>query len=209
MIIFIRHGQTTSNARRLLVGRSDPDLTELGENQARSLRRALGGVVEVWTSPLVRARRTAELALPHLAAEVKDAFIEIDYGRWEGRSVEDVGVEEWRALRQDHDAAFEAGESLAVVDRRVHAVLDDLLADPTSYLHHPSEHLAIVSHVTPIKSAATWALGVAGSAAWRTRLDNGSLTMIAARDNTPSLVHFNFVPRWGEDDERQRSPSAP
>ena len=29
MIILIRHGQTTTNARRLLVGRSDPELTEL------------------------------------------------------------------------------------------------------------------------------------------------------------------------------------
>ena len=209
MIILIRHGQTTSNAKRLLIGRSDPDLTPRGESQARSLRRALGGVAQVWTSPLVRARRTAELALPHLVAEVNGAFIEVDYGHWEGRSVEDVGVEEWRAMRRDHDAAFDGGESLATVDRRVHAALDELLADPNSYLHRSSEHLAIVSHVTPIKSATAWALGVAGSVAWRTRLDNGSMTMIAARDATPSLVHFNLVPRWGEDEEGQRSPSAP
>ena len=201
MIVFIRHGQTTSNAQHLLVGRSDPNLTALGESQARSLSRLLGGVARVWTSPLARARRTAELALPHMGAEVNEAFIEIDYGRWEGRRFEDVGVEEWRAMHRDHETAFDGGESLATVDRRVHGALEILLADPTSYLHRPDEHLAIVSHVTPIKSAVTWALGVAGSVAWRTRLDNGSMTMIAARGNTPSLVHFNLVPRWGDDDE--------
>lgn len=209
MIIFIRHGQTITNAQHLLVGRSDPDLTPRGEEQARALGRSLGGVTRVWTSPLRRARRTAEFALPHLVPEVKEAFIEVDYGRWEGRALSEVSPEQWRALHLDHDVAFDGGESLAAVDRRVHAALEELLADTTSYLHRADEHLAIVSHVAPIKSATTWALGVAGSVAWRTRLDNGSMTMIGVRAGTPSLVHFNLVPRWGEDDEKQRSPSAP
>jgi hypothetical protein len=64
VIILIRHGQTTTNAQRLLVGRSDPALTELGERQAISLRPLLTRVGEVWTSPLQRARATAALAIP-------------------------------------------------------------------------------------------------------------------------------------------------
>jgi broad specificity phosphatase PhoE len=52
VIIFIRHGQTTTNALRLLVGHSDPELTELGCAQAVALRPFLVGVREVWTSPL-------------------------------------------------------------------------------------------------------------------------------------------------------------
>jgi broad specificity phosphatase PhoE len=39
-----------------------------------------------------------------------------------------------------------------------------------------------------------WALGVPGSVAWRTRLDNGSITTISIRRSTPALVHFNMVP---------------
>jgi hypothetical protein len=39
-----------------------------------------------------------------------------------------------------------------------------------------------------------WALGVPGSVAWRARLDNGSLTAIATRRETPALVRFNVVP---------------
>ena len=64
MIILVRHGQTTTNAAKLLVGRSDPELTELGTRQALALRRYLTGVEQVWTSPLTRARATAALALP-------------------------------------------------------------------------------------------------------------------------------------------------
>ncbi len=194
MIILIRHGQTTTNARGLLVGRSDPDLTELGERQARALRPLLGGVREVWVSPLRRARATAALALPDHEPVVRESFIEVDYGDLDGQPIAVVSAEQWRAFESDHDVALGDGESLASVDRRVHAELDALLADPSSWLHLPDEHLAIVSHVSPIKSATVWALGVAGSVAWRTRLDNGSITTIATRQRTPSLVHFNLVP---------------
>ena len=194
MIILIRHGQTTTNARQLLVGRSDPSLTELGEHQARALRSMLANVREVWTSPLERARTTAELAMPHLTALVKESFIEVDYGTLDGQPLSVVSAEQWRAFEHEHTLAFGGGESLASVDQRVHRELDALLADPSSLLHRKDEHLAIVSHVSPIKSAMVWALGVSGSVAWRMQLNNGSITTITTRSSTPALLHYNVVP---------------
>ncbi len=194
MILLIRHGQTTTNAQNLLVGRSDPPLTELGQRQARALRPLLDGVEEVWTSPLQRARSTAALAVPHLSAQVRASFVEVDYGELDGQPLSVISAEQWEAFETDHHVAFGGGESLSAVDARVHAELDAQLADPESLLHDPARHLAIVSHVSPIKSAVVWALGVAGATAWRTRLDNGSLTVIATRRRSPSLVRFNVVP---------------
>ena len=43
-------------------------------------------------------------------------------------------------------------------------------------------------------SATTWALGVHGSAAWRMRIDNASMTVLAVRHGTPSAVRVNVVP---------------
>jgi probable phosphoglycerate mutase len=194
VIILIRHGQTTTNAKNLLVGRSDPELTELGERQARALQPLLLGVKEVWCSPLLRARRTAELAIPHVTPIVKDSFIEVDYGSLDGSPLSVVTDEQWHAFESDHSVAIGDGESLASVDERVHAELNVLLKDPTSLLHSQHDHLAIVSHVSPIKSATVWALGVSGSVAWRTRLDNGSITTIGTRRTSPSLIRFNVVP---------------
>jgi probable phosphoglycerate mutase len=195
VIILIRHGQTTTNEKGLLVGRSDAELTELGERQALALRPLLGGVREVWTSSLKRARVTAQLAVPHIEASVNDSFIEVDYGSLDGQPLGAVSAEQWRAFESDHHQALgKGGESLASVDERVHGVLDALLADRSSLLHSHERHLAIVSHVSPIKSAMVWALGVPGSVAWRTRLDNGSITTISIRQTTPALVHFNMVP---------------
>jgi probable phosphoglycerate mutase len=194
VIIFIRHGQTTTNAQSLLVGRSDPSLTELGERQARALAPYLKDVVEVWASPLARAQSTAAFALPHLTPVISEPFIEVDYGELDGQPLSVLTGEQWRAFEHDHDIAFGGGESLASVDKRVHAELDALLADQLSLLHSSHEHLAIVSHVSPIKSATIWALGVPGSVTWRMRLNNGSLTTVATRSGVPSLVNYNVVP---------------
>ncbi len=194
MIILLRHGQTTTNEQGLLVGRSDPRLTELGQRQALALAPYLTDVDEVWVSPLTRARETAALALSGREHIVKDSFIEVDYGDLDGTSVKEMSSEHWRSFESQHDRAFGGGESLADVDKRVHAELDSLLDDTTSLLHSPTRHLAIVSHVSPIKSAATWALGVPGSASWRMRLENGSMTVIGARARGAQLIRFNAVP---------------
>jgi broad specificity phosphatase PhoE len=195
VIALIRHGQSTTNAEGLLVGRSDPHLTALGERQARALAPWLKDVTEVWVSPLARARETAALAMPGRPLVVKDSFIELDYGTLEGQSAATTMTGEgWRALEFTHDAPFGDGESLAAVDERVRAELQQLFDDDSSLLHSPGEHLAIVSHVSPIKSAVAWALGVPGTIAWRMRLENGSLTMVGARGHTPQLIRFNVVP---------------
>jgi alpha-ribazole phosphatase len=194
MIILIRHGQTTTNAEGLLVGRSDPHLTALGERQVRALVPYLVGVEEVWVSPLARARETAAIALPDLQAAVAESFIEVDYGDLDGQPVSAISPERWHEFQHGHELAFGGGESLAAVDQRVHAQLDALFDDQSSLLHSTRRHLAIVSHVSPIKSAVVWALGASPSTTWRMRLENGSITTIGSRGMTPRLVRFNMVP---------------
>lgn len=194
MIVLIRHGQSTTNERGLLVGRSDPPLTDLGRAQARRLRAYLGNVRDVWTSPLQRAVTTARLCVPDLEPQVVASFIEVDYGSLDGQSLASITDEQWRDFEGTHERPLLDGESLNEVDARVHARLDALLEDPASALHRDDEHLAIVSHVSPIKSAITWALGAPAAAAWRLRIDNGSMTFIATRRSTPALIRMNVVP---------------
>ena len=194
MIVLIRHGQSSTNELGLLVGRSDPSLTELGREQARRLRVYLADVREVWTSPLERAISTALLATPDVEPHIKESFIEVDYGSLEGVSLASITDQQWHEFEGDHERPMLDGESLDEVDARVYAALDALFADPTSLVHRDDEHLAIVSHVSPIKSALTWALGVDGSAAWRMRIDNGSMSWIATRRSTPAVIRANVVP---------------
>jgi probable phosphoglycerate mutase len=194
VLILVRHGQSTANAAGLLVGRTDAALTERGRDQARSLAEHLEDVVAVVSSPLQRARETAALALPGLEVELEEAFIEQDYGRYDGLAMAEVPEAEWRQFREVHGAALGGGESLDDVDARVHARLSEWAEGSDSLLADPRRHLVVVSHVSPIKSAVAWALGVPGSVAWRLRLDNATLTTIGVRGGGAFLAGYNEAP---------------
>ncbi|WP_334171850.1 histidine phosphatase family protein [Sinomonas sp.] len=87
----LRHGETEWSKSGQYTGLTDLPLTSEGENQARAAKGTLDGVDFglVLTSPLQRARRTAELAgFPD--AELEPNAVEWDYGDYEGVRSADV-----------------------------------------------------------------------------------------------------------------------
>lgn len=121
-LILIRHGETAWSRTGQLAGRIDLPLTEAGEDAARGLRHRLAGraFVAVYSSPLARAVRTAELAGLSDARADGD-LIEWDYGSFEGLTAEQIqqlkpGWELWRD-------GVDSGEDLGRVATRVDAVL--------------------------------------------------------------------------------------
>jgi broad specificity phosphatase PhoE len=194
MIFLVRHGQSEANRDGLLVGHLDVSLTSVGEAQARELDGNLGHVVMAMSSPLERARRTGELAVPSAKIDIDNAFIEMNYGELEGQPLKEVGATTWRALQDDHEWRIPGGESMADVDERVHDRLDSLLREHADVVASPHENIVIFSHVSPIKSAVAWALGIHGGSAWRMRLDNATITAIGAVAGRPSLLRYNSRP---------------
>lgn len=187
MIIVVRHGRTASNASGLLVGRSDPPLDAVGREQAVAAAGATGPVDRVVSSPLERTRATA--AAWGLPIEVDDRFIELDYGDWDGRPVADVLPEQWAQWRGDLSWAPPGGESIAHLGARVRAGLAELARDDRAQ----AGITVVVTHVSPVKAALAWALGVGDEVAWRSFVAPASLTRIEVRHGWPSLVGFNDV----------------
>ena len=194
MIVFARHGQTAPNRDGLVLGRADPELTEGGRRQAERLAEALAGepVTAVLTSPLLRARQTAEAvsAACGLPVTVDDRLVEIDWGTWEGRpagSLAVADVDRWRAddssERRSADPVAPEGESLTSLTARVESFCLDML--------ETEGHVVAVSHVSPIKAAAAWALGVDGTIAWRMFLGLASITRVGRGRSSPVLLSFN------------------
>lgn len=198
MLIVLRHGQTEANAGGLLLGRSDPPLTGLGRSQAARAADALRPlrISRVVTSPLARARETA--AALGLATQVDERWIELDYGEFEGRAVADIPDDTWRRWRSDVDFAPPGGESLAAVGGRVRAACDDLAAEARE------RDVVVVTHVSPVKAAVAWALGVDDRVSWRTFVAVASITRIGFGAAGASLHSFNET--WhltpGESDGR-------
>lgn len=183
MIYVVRHGRTASNAAGLLLGRADPPLDEVGHAQAEALGRSLGKVDLVVTSPLERARQTA--ACIDGPVRVDERFIELDYGEWDQRSFGDLPAGSWEAWRADIDFAPPGGESLADLGERVRAGLEDLVEAAQG------SKVAVVTHVSPLKAAAAWALGVGDEIAWRMFVAPASVTRIDVSRGQPTLVGFN------------------
>ncbi len=195
MLHLVRHGESTANAAGILAGRIEVDLTERGQEQAEAARDLLGEVVELRSSSLGRAQRTAGLLLPGIELHIDDRFIELDYGQYDGWIMTDIPHDFWRSWRSDPTFRPEGGESLADLRSRVAGALDELFAEEGSGARRRDGDVVIVSHVSPIKAAVAWTLGVDDEVAWRMHLSNASVTTIGWGLSGPVLHTFNGLPR--------------
>ncbi|MBF6547576.1 bifunctional RNase H/acid phosphatase [Nocardia brasiliensis] len=178
-LLLLRHGQTELSVQRRYSGRGNPPLTELGREQAARAAKMLaakGDIATVLTSPLSRARDTAQAAADALDAPltVLDGLIETDFGDWEGLTfVEAAQRDPELHARWLGDPAVPApgGESFDQVRERVDAVRRDLVTQ------YPGANLVVVSHVTPIKTLLQLALAAGPSLLYRLHLDLAALSI--------------------------------
>jgi len=147
-LILVRHGESLANQQRIFADDHTP-LTGLGRDQAAEAARRIGALFRpaaIVSSPLVRARQTAEIIGRHLglAVEVVMGLEEADFGFLKGQSYEVY----YRIIQ--HDPSFdrnaswrwtpEGGESTEQTGRRVIPVLERLAA------RHPHDELLVVCH---------------------------------------------------------------
>jgi broad specificity phosphatase PhoE len=125
-LFLIRHGDTDWTDSRKHTGRTDIPLNAHGEQHARLLGERLKGesFARVFVSPLVRVRRTCEIAGFAAHAQVNPDLVEWDYGEYEGRLSVEVERERpgW-TLYQDGAPHGESPEQVATrADRFVELV---------------------------------------------------------------------------------------
>ncbi len=184
VLILVRHGRTALNAGGCLQGRIDEPLDDVGHDQAKAVAAHVGPVDVLISSPLIRARQTAEaFGMPF---ETDDRWIELSYGALEGRSLSDaMSADAWEHWRQDPAFAPEGGESLVALDARVRAACAEISEQAGR------QTVAVVSHVSPIKAAVAWALDAPVGIAWRSQLSQASVCRIEVTSRGPVLVAFN------------------
>ncbi|MFA6731022.1 MAG: histidine phosphatase family protein [Candidatus Izemoplasmatales bacterium] len=181
-ICLIRHGETDWNAIGKLQGREDIPLNDNGKLQAEKCALSLknGNWKAIYTSPLLRARQTADILARILGVhEVRENIdlIERDYGMASGLTVEErkklfpdgvyKDIEDWYVLR----------------DRVYGAILRS--ADEL-----PSDDIIIVSHGSAINSIlaelSNHAIGTG-----KTRLKNACMNMLKYKNQLLSIVFYN------------------
>lgn len=212
MLVLVRHGESEANAAGLLAGRADYPLTERGRAQARATAAAIGrlvgregGLVALVSSPASRALDTAAevaAALGGVRVEVDERFAELDYGEFEGLPPGALPAETWGRWRTDPHFRPRGGETLAEVHARVRRACLDLVPRAGAGL------VVVVSHVSPIKAAVAWALGLGPETSWRLSLAVASLSAIRMAPSAPVLALFNSTAHLEDDLRPPPSPGA-
>jgi broad specificity phosphatase PhoE len=131
-LYLVRHGETDWNAADRLLSRTDEPLNARGRQQAETLAGELVGIrwERAITSPLIRARRTAEILLGARADApplvVDDRLREMDFGPYEGWSAAQLEADLMAATRRRDGAQLPGVESEAEVETRGRSFLESL-----------------------------------------------------------------------------------
>lgn len=158
-ILLLRHGPLDAAYEQRYVGRLDAPLAASWLPTAPAVGDFLRTrkPATCLCSPLLRARQTADAVATGLPVALDDDLAEIDFGRWDGRTWDDVAAAEradvagWWEFRDGF--AFPGGESLAGFSQRTRRVADRLAADP-------ADTVLAISHGGPIRMMLCHLLGL-------------------------------------------------
>ncbi len=187
--MLVRHGLSSFNLEQRIQGRDDlSSLTEAGQLQARRTGEALRelGFQAAYSSPLQRARATAELLLASQGADLAPAFhddlLEIDLGPWSG-----LLRSELRALDPEQERRWrEAPETMELrrADGSVYRPVPELLeqaarfADGLLARHGDGDTVLVVAHNAILRCLVLHLLGLPASGFLRLRLDNAAISVL-------------------------------
>lgn len=170
-------------------------LSPEGRDQAGKVARALAGAgpAAVYTSPLGRARETAEIiAKPHrLSVAADEAFKEMSFGAWEGLTAEEARAafgglyDAWRA--EPHRVPVPGGEDLAAVRARARAGIERLRAA------HAGETVVLVSHGVVARLIVLDALGLAPERLWAVHATPAGISEIEYRPGWITVHRMNTL----------------
>lgn len=148
-LYFVRHGETEWNVKKKIQGKTDIPLNENGCRQAETLAQRLAGeqlqVERVYTSPQLRAAKTAQILADALGAECVplSGLREMDMGDWEGFNWDIIMENDKEAYNcWNHNRRYThtpGGESYNEVLGRTLAALEEILGSETG-------DVLIVSH---------------------------------------------------------------
>jgi len=180
----VRHGETEWSRDGRHTGRTDLPLTSAGEERAHALGDLLSrhAFALVLSSPLQRARRTAELA--SLTPALSDDLREWDYGDYEGRTTADIRADrpDW-SLWADGCPNGETAHDVADRADRVIATLRAAEGDVAVFAHG---HLLRVL-------GARW-IGLSPAEGRLLALSTAGICVLGYERETAVLEQWNYAP---------------
>jgi broad specificity phosphatase PhoE/ribonuclease HI len=200
-LVLVRHGATAHTVDKRFsggLGGSNPGLSDEGRDQVRATADWLSPLGEdidvVVSSPVRRTHESAEIIGARLgkAVRTEDGLAEMEFGSWDGLTFAELRErhpDELDAWLGSLDQPAGGGESFRVVEQRVLASLERLLAE------FAGRTVLVVSHVTPIKVLVARAIGAPLDSVHRMEMAPASVSVLSFFDDGRAVLRmFNARP---------------
>ncbi|MDX1533870.1 MAG: histidine phosphatase family protein, partial [Nitrosopumilaceae archaeon] len=196
LIIFLRHGQAKNNTERVLAGRSPGvPLTDNGIEQAKKAAEFIEkmNITKIYTSPIERARQTAEIVANHNSIDVTDdeRLIELDMGKFTGMKYDDIFSSHGNVFMKfysgDLELAHNGVETFDMVRKRVLDIVDHVSTQ------HKDQNVLLVTHMDPIKAALSSVIDLKPESLFELIVANASLNVFREYQGNLSLKAINVM----------------
>ena len=195
-IIFLRHGQAKNNTDRILAGRTEGiPLTEVGIKQAEHTAEFLQhmNISAVYSSPIQRAKHTAEIVGKHnsLDVTIDERLIELDMGKFTGMPYDEIFNSHGNVFMKFYNGELEIAhngvETFSDVKKRVLGLVDHVIEN------HPDENVVLVTHMDPIKAMLSTIVDLSATNLFELIIANASLNIFREKEQKFSLSGLNVM----------------
>jgi len=195
-IIFLRHGQAKNNTERILAGRTEGvSLTDTGIKQSEHTAEILKhmNISAIYSSPIERARHTAEIAGKHnsLDVTIDDRLNELDMGKFTGMPYDEIFKSHGNVFMKFYNGELEIAhngvETFPDVKKRILGIVDYVIEK------HPDENVLLVTHMDPIKAMLSTIVDLSPTNLYELIIANASLNIFREKDRKFSLSGLNIM----------------
>lgn len=194
-LYLVRHGDTVGTVRKKYHGHTDVCLDKKGIVQVKRLARHLKKIsfTAAYASDLLRCRQTAQLIIGRrrIPIEFKKGLREINFGRWEGKSFNEMQEDDCRLFEKwYHDLAnftMPDGESTKAMADRIIKEVNKIVRK------HRDGNVLIVAHGGPIRVVLCDVLGLSAQSFWHMSIDAASLSIVDCENGFRSVKMINMV----------------
>ncbi|MEX2192327.1 MAG: histidine phosphatase family protein [Nitrosarchaeum sp.] len=195
-IIFLRHGQAKNNLERILTGRTPGvPLTEKGIDQAEKAAKFLEhmNISAIYSSPIERARHTAEIVGKHNSIDVTidDRLIELDMGKFTGVPYDEIFTSHGNVFMKFYNGELEIAhngvETFSEVKKRILGIVDHVIEN------HPDQNVVLVTHMDPIKAMLSTVVDLTPTNLFELIIANASLNIFREYKRKFSISGLNVM----------------
>ncbi len=183
-LILVRHGETDSNVKGTYLGWTDVPLNAHGIEQANAAKEKLKGMMlnGIYSSPLQRARHTAEIINENFGMEIllAEGLKERNFGAWDNLTYKEIVS----GFPQEHELwvkdwanyCMKDGESSVQAYSRVVGFIEELVKS------HKEGTFLIVTHLGCVRKILSHLLGMGLEGSWHFKVDNAGISRIQIND---------------------------